>query len=85
MPNQRMKIGRNAIFGEGNASAITGSNSQCRKRLRAMAIPSGTPTAVAKQSPTVFAYILTMLGVGLLLDFIMLKIQAAFPAWSTAT
>src|ERR1700735_3478719 len=34
------------------------------------------------ESPTVFAYILTMLGVGLLLDFIMLKLQAA-SAWST--
>jgi ABC-type nitrate/sulfonate/bicarbonate transport system permease component len=33
------------------------------------------------ESPTVFAYILTMLGVGLLLDFVMLRIQAA-PAWS---
>src|SRR5580698_3852309 len=52
MPNQRMKIGRNAIFGEGNASAITGSNSQCRKRLLAIAMPSGTPMAVARQSPT---------------------------------
>jgi ABC-type nitrate/sulfonate/bicarbonate transport system permease component len=35
------------------------------------------------ESPTVFAYILTMLGVGLLLDFLMLKIQAASPTWST--
>jgi ABC-type nitrate/sulfonate/bicarbonate transport system permease component len=35
------------------------------------------------ESPTVFAYILTMLGVGLLLDFVMLKLQAA-SAWSTA-
>jgi ABC-type nitrate/sulfonate/bicarbonate transport system permease component len=35
------------------------------------------------ESPTVFAYILTMLGVGLLLDFLMLKLQAA-SAWSTA-
>jgi len=34
------------------------------------------------ESPTVFAYILTMLAVGLLLDFIMLRIQGAFPAWS---
>jgi ABC-type nitrate/sulfonate/bicarbonate transport system permease component len=34
------------------------------------------------ESPTVFAYILTMLVVGLLLDAIMLKIQDAFPAWS---
>jgi ABC-type nitrate/sulfonate/bicarbonate transport system permease component len=34
------------------------------------------------ESPTVFAYILTMLGVGLLLDFVMLKLQAA-SAWST--
>lgn len=33
------------------------------------------------ESPTVFAYILTMLGVGLLLDFIMLRLQAA-SAWS---
>ena len=33
------------------------------------------------ESPTVFAYILTMLGVGLLLDFVMLKVQAA-SAWS---
>jgi len=33
------------------------------------------------ESPTVFAYILTMLGVGLLLDFVMLKLQAA-SAWS---
>jgi ABC-type nitrate/sulfonate/bicarbonate transport system permease component len=33
------------------------------------------------ESPTVFAYILTMLGVGLLLDFIMLKLQAA-STWS---
>ena len=33
------------------------------------------------ESPTVFAYILTMLAVGLLLDFIMLKVQAA-SAWS---
>jgi ABC-type nitrate/sulfonate/bicarbonate transport system permease component len=36
------------------------------------------------ESPTVFAYILTMLGVGLLLDAFMLRIQAAFPGWSTA-
>ncbi len=36
------------------------------------------------ESPTVFAYILTMLAVGLLLDFLMLKVQSAFPAWSTA-
>jgi hypothetical protein len=35
------------------------------------------------ESPTVFAYILTMLGVGLLLDFVMLRLQAA-SAWSTA-
>lgn len=34
------------------------------------------------ESPTVFAYILTMLAVGLVLDFIMLRIQQAFPAWS---
>jgi ABC-type nitrate/sulfonate/bicarbonate transport system permease component len=34
------------------------------------------------ESPTVFAYILTMLGVGLLLDFLMLRIQSAFPAFS---
>jgi ABC-type nitrate/sulfonate/bicarbonate transport system permease component len=33
------------------------------------------------ESSTVFAYILTMLGVGLLLDFLMLKLQAA-SAWS---
>lgn len=33
------------------------------------------------ESPTVFAYILTMLGVGLLLDFVMLKLQAV-SAWS---
>ncbi len=36
------------------------------------------------ESPTVFAYILTMLAAGLLLDFLMLKVQSAFPAWSTA-
>lgn len=36
------------------------------------------------ESLTVFAYILTMLGVGLLLDFLMLRIQAAFPSWSAA-
>ena len=35
------------------------------------------------ESPTVFAYILTMLTVGLLLDFLMLRIQEAFPAWSS--
>jgi ABC-type nitrate/sulfonate/bicarbonate transport system permease component len=34
------------------------------------------------ESPTVFAYILTMLCVGLLLDAVMLKLQAASPAWS---
>ena len=34
------------------------------------------------ESPTVFAYILTMLVVGLVLDAIMLRIQEAFPAWS---
>jgi ABC-type nitrate/sulfonate/bicarbonate transport system permease component len=34
------------------------------------------------ESPTVFAYILTMLVVGLLLDAIMLRLQDAFPAWS---
>jgi ABC-type nitrate/sulfonate/bicarbonate transport system permease component len=33
------------------------------------------------ESPTVFAYILTMLVVGLLLDAMMLRIQQAFPAW----
>jgi ABC-type nitrate/sulfonate/bicarbonate transport system permease component len=33
------------------------------------------------ESPTVFAYILTMLAVRLLLDAIMLRIQQAFPAW----
>src|SRR5579863_1695629 len=52
MPNQRMKIGRNATFGEGKASATTGSNSQYRNRLCAIAMPSGTPMAVARQSPT---------------------------------
>src|ERR1700744_6239734 len=34
------------------------------------------------ESPTVFAYILTMLTVGLLLDFLMLRIQEAFPAFA---
>jgi ABC-type nitrate/sulfonate/bicarbonate transport system permease component len=34
------------------------------------------------ESATVFAYILTMLVVGLLLDAIMLRVQQAFPAWS---
>jgi ABC-type nitrate/sulfonate/bicarbonate transport system permease component len=33
------------------------------------------------ESPTVFAYILTMLAVGLLLDTLMLKLQDRFPAW----
>jgi ABC-type nitrate/sulfonate/bicarbonate transport system permease component len=33
------------------------------------------------ESPTVFAYILTMLAVGLLLDTLMLKVQDLFPAW----
>ena len=33
------------------------------------------------ESPTVFAYILTMLVVGLVLDAMMQKIQQAFPAW----
>ena len=33
------------------------------------------------ESPTVFAYILTMLVVGLVLDAVMLKIQEGFPAW----
>jgi ABC-type nitrate/sulfonate/bicarbonate transport system permease component len=33
------------------------------------------------ESPTVFAYILTMLVVGLLLDTAMLKVQDLFPAW----
>ena len=33
------------------------------------------------ESATVFAYILTMLVVGLVLDAMMLKIQQAFPAW----
>jgi ABC-type nitrate/sulfonate/bicarbonate transport system permease component len=33
------------------------------------------------ESPTVFAYILTMLVVGLLLDAMMLRIQQVFPAW----
>jgi ABC-type nitrate/sulfonate/bicarbonate transport system permease component len=33
------------------------------------------------ESPTVFAYILTMLVVGLVLDAMMLRIQEAFPAW----
>jgi ABC-type nitrate/sulfonate/bicarbonate transport system permease component len=33
------------------------------------------------ESPTVFAYILTMLVVGLLLDTLMLKLQDRFPAW----
>src|SRR3984957_13490513 len=64
MPNQRMKIGRNAIFGEGNASAITGSNSQCRKRLRAIAIPRGTPIAVARLSPTASRDRLTARSIG---------------------
>src|SRR5580692_4888736 len=64
MPNQRMKIGRNAIFGEGNASASTGSNSQCRKWLRAIAIPSGTPIAVARQSPTAARDRLTERSIG---------------------
>src|ERR1700761_3530377 len=36
------------------------------------------------ESPTVFAYILTMLGVGLMLDFLMLKVQAASPVLSAA-
>ena len=34
------------------------------------------------ESPTVFAYILTMLGVGLLLDGLMLKLQRVSPASS---
>jgi len=34
------------------------------------------------ESPTVFAYILTMLGTGLLLDTVMLKLQEGFPAFS---
>src|SRR6201746_575873 len=46
-----MKIGRNAIFGDGNASAITGSNIQCTSRLRAIATPSRTPTTVAANNP----------------------------------
>jgi ABC-type nitrate/sulfonate/bicarbonate transport system permease component len=33
------------------------------------------------ESPTVFAYILTMLVIGLLLDAVMLRVQQAFPAW----
>jgi ABC-type nitrate/sulfonate/bicarbonate transport system permease component len=33
------------------------------------------------ESPTVFAYILTMLVVGLLLDAMMRRLQEAFPAW----
>ncbi len=33
------------------------------------------------ESPTVFAYILTMLAAGLLLDATMLKVQDLFPAW----
>jgi len=33
------------------------------------------------ESPTVFAYIVTMLAVGLLLDKAMLALQAYFPAW----
>jgi ABC-type nitrate/sulfonate/bicarbonate transport system permease component len=33
------------------------------------------------ESPTVFAYILTMLAVGLLLDTAMVKLQQWFPAW----
>jgi hypothetical protein len=37
------------------------------------------------ESPTVCAYLLTMLVVGLLLDAIMLRIQDAFPAWSPGT
>ena len=37
--------------------------------------------AASLRSPTVFAYILTMLVVGLLLDAMMLRIQQAFPAW----
>jgi ABC-type nitrate/sulfonate/bicarbonate transport system permease component len=35
------------------------------------------------ESPTVFAYILTMLGGGLLLDGLMLKLQQAFPAFAS--
>jgi len=35
------------------------------------------------ESSTVFAYILTMLCVGLLLDFVLLRLQAASPAWSS--
>jgi ABC-type nitrate/sulfonate/bicarbonate transport system permease component len=34
------------------------------------------------ESPTVFAYILTMLVAGLLLDGLMLKLQRVSPAWS---
>lgn len=33
------------------------------------------------ESSTVFAYIVTMLGIGLLLDAAMLKVQHLFPAW----
>ena len=33
------------------------------------------------ESPTVFAYILTMLIVGLALDTAMLKVRDRFPAW----
>jgi hypothetical protein len=40
-----------AILGEGNAKAISGSSSQCRKRLRAMTMPASTPMRVASASP----------------------------------
>jgi hypothetical protein len=51
MPNQRMKIGRNAIFGAGKARLMNGSRNQRVSALRAIAMPAATPTTAASSSP----------------------------------
>ena len=51
----------------------------CRKQLESVIRPLGQRFF---ESPTVFAYIVTMLAVGLVFDKAMLTIRDRFPSWS---
>src|SRR5215475_6321396 len=51
IPNHKIKIGRNAIFGEGNPRATRGSANHSMARFRAISSPKITPPTVARNSP----------------------------------
>ena len=51
MPNQRIRIGRNAILGAQKPSARSGRNAQRTARERAISRPSARPTIIARTSP----------------------------------